>query len=401
MPNIIFLHPGARAHYLLPRALAKMGSLKCMITDTWVSPKKLDKLFLLPTTVRKKLQGRYHDDLKSVEVMDLGWKGLWNEYRIRKKYPEYGWEQIIARDEYVKLATLAAVSSQLQKEDTLIGLAYTSLNAFQAAKNMGAKTVLYQMDPAKGEEDYIAEVIQKGNHKTEWVKAPTSYWDRWRKECQLADTILVNSEWSKQGLVKEGVTADKIKIFSLPIEIQSTHRQFERVYPALFTKERPLRLLFLGTLMIRKGIHVVLQAAEMLKDQPIEWVLVGRTEIEEAAWAHLPNVKYYGNVERSEVDMYYRSADVFLFPTLSDGFGLTQLEAMAWKLPVINTTNCAQVVIAESGWTIQPDSTEELVQVIQAILSHSQQLELKSTFAFRQADLYNIHTFAQTFASLL
>ncbi len=46
----------------------------------------------------------------------------------------------------------------------------------------------------------------------------------------------------------------------------------------------------------------------------------------------------------SPVESYYRDADVFILPTLSDGFGLTQLEAQAWKLPVIASRYCGEVV---------------------------------------------------------
>lgn len=402
MNNILFLHPGARAHYFLPRSLVKTGRLKLLVTDVWITPQRLRWLSLfIPSSIISKLQGRYHPELSSISVADLGWKGLWAEYQLRKKFPHYGWSQIIARDEYVKNALVPFVQSSFQKEDTLVGLAYTSLPAFQAAKKAGVRTVLYQMDPGKAEEDYIAEVIHQGNHVTEWEKAPVSYWDNWKKECETADTILVNSEWSKQGLIQQGISKDKIKVFSLPIEISSAHRQFTRTYPRAFTSERPLKLLFLGTLMVRKGIHVVVEAATKLQGLPIEWVLVGRNEISESAWQHLPNVSYHGNVHRSQVDAFYQSADVFLFPTLSDGFGLTQLEAMAWKLPVINTTHCAQVVTEESGWTIQPDSADALIQVIQSIVENPSGLSMKSNFAFRQADLYNINTFATSFSALL
>jgi glycosyltransferase involved in cell wall biosynthesis len=401
MSNFLFLHPGARAHYLLPRALAKIGRLKVLITDTWISPNKLDQLFFLPRNIREKLKGRYHEDLQSVEVVDIGWKGLWFEYRLRKKYPSYGWLQVISRDNYVKKATLTLLHSCLKKDDTLIGLAYTSLDAFQAAKKLGAKTILYQMDPAKSEEDYIDEVIQQGRYVTKWERAPAIYWENWREECALADIILVNSEWSKQGLIKEGILEDKIKIFPLPIEIRSSHLQFVRIYPDEYTQERPLRLLFLGTLMIRKGIHVVLEAAQQLKDLPVEFILVGRSEIEPQIYNHLTNVRYEGEVSRAQVDDYYKKADIFLFPTLSDGFGLTQLEAMAWKLPVINTLHCAQVVTEEAGWTLPPDSPDNLVKVIQNVLDYPSQLNMKSRFAFKQADLYNINTFASSFVSLL
>jgi glycosyltransferase involved in cell wall biosynthesis len=49
-------------------------------------------------------------------------------------------------------------------------------------------------------------------------------------------------------------------------------------------------------------------------------------------------------VARSKAADFYRRADVFLFPTHSDGFGMTQLEAQAWKLPVIASRNGGEVV---------------------------------------------------------
>ena len=57
-----------------------------------------------------------------------------------------------------------------------------------------------------------------------------------------------------------------------------------------------------------------------------------------------PNIRWIGGVPRSRVKDYYQEADVFLFPTLSDGFGLTQLEAQAWKLPLIVSPFCGKIV---------------------------------------------------------
>ncbi len=55
-------------------------------------------------------------------------------------------------------------------------------------------------------------------------------------------------------------------------------------------------------------------------------------------------VFWHGPVARNEIDRFYRQADVFLFPTLSDGFGLTQLEALAWGVPVIASPHCGAAV---------------------------------------------------------
>jgi glycosyltransferase involved in cell wall biosynthesis len=52
-----------------------------------------------------------------------------------------------------------------------------------------------------------------------------------------------------------------------------------------------------------------------------------------------------GPVTRDRVGEVYSGADVFIFPTHSDGFGLTQLEAQAWRLPVIASRSCGDVVM--------------------------------------------------------
>jgi len=57
-----------------------------------------------------------------------------------------------------------------------------------------------------------------------------------------------------------------------------------------------------------------------------------------------PQCRWFSVAPRGKVDSYYRDSDVFILPTLSDGFGLTQLEAQSWKLPVIASRYCGEVV---------------------------------------------------------
>jgi len=58
-------------------------------------------------------------------------------------------------------------------------------------------------------------------------------------------------------------------------------------------------------------------------------------------------VKWFGPVTRKQSADFYKRADVFILPTLSDGFAITQLEAQAHGLPVIVSKFCGKVV--ESG----------------------------------------------------
>jgi glycosyltransferase involved in cell wall biosynthesis len=63
------------------------------------------------------------------------------------------------------------------------------------------------------------------------------------------------------------------------------------------------------------------------------------------ALGHLPSgARVLGALPHGQTDALYRAADVLVAPTLSDGFGLTQLEAMSRGVPVITTPHCGRVV---------------------------------------------------------
>src|SRR5437763_14946915 len=79
--------------------------------------------------------------------------------------------------------------------------------------------VVNQIDPAQLEEDLVMEEVARwpGWEKAEGRK-PQVYWQRMHSEWELADAVVVNSRWSKDALVKQGVSAEKIVIIPLAYE---------------------------------------------------------------------------------------------------------------------------------------------------------------------------------------
>jgi glycosyltransferase involved in cell wall biosynthesis len=89
----------------------------------------------------------------------------------------------------------------------------------------------------------------------------------------------------------------------------------------------------------------LLEAVKLLSGEHVEFWFVGPMQVRVPQELKLhPQVRWFGVAPRLTVESYYRDADVFILPTLSDGFGLTQLEAQAWKLPVIASRYCGDVV---------------------------------------------------------
>lgn len=370
---------GAREHYAIPRALHQAGQLQSLITDAWVKPQSI--LHYLPGL--KSLRDRYHPDLINAPVRAFTTSLIQFElvyrYRVRTD-----WDHMMARNHWFQeqvLAQLQLSKFHINRSPILFCYSYSALKLLRYAKQQGWATVLGQIDPGILEEEIVAEEHAKyPSLAPQWKPAPLEYWQQWQQECEIADQIVVNSKWSKQLLEKAGVNPGKIKVVSLIYQPSKATERFVRTYPSEFTKERPLKVLFLGLITIRKGIRACLEAIEELKEEPIEFWFVGSEQINIPV--HLknnPKVLWIGPVSRSEVQSYYQQADVFLFPSLSDGFGLTQLEAQAWKLPIIASRCCGQVVQHHyNGFLLNSSSAQEIAKQLRYCQQHPFELKQMS-----------------------
>jgi glycosyltransferase involved in cell wall biosynthesis len=377
-PSWLCCQIGAREHYAIPRALYQAGQLAHLITDAWVLPQS--PLNRLPKPFGANLRERFHPDLTQAPVRAFTNSLLTFEItqRIQKAL---AWERMIARNQWFQkqaILGLKSISSQINRP-TLFAYSYAALDLFRYAKSQGWQTILGQIDPGLVEEQLvIKEYAKHPILKFRNQLTPPSYWTNWQQECSLADRIIVNSDWSSQALQQVGIPKEKIDVIPLAYQPPPEADDFVRTYPPAFSPERPLRVLFLGQVVLRKGIAALLEAAELLRDRPIEFWLVGSQGIPIPQEYH-PHVKWIGAVPRSATAKYYQSADVFLFPTLSDGFGLTQLEAQAWRLPIIASRYCGNVVKNRVNGMILPEVTgKAIAEALLLSLHRPEELELFS-----------------------
>jgi glycosyltransferase involved in cell wall biosynthesis len=343
------------------------------------------------------LRDRFHPDLAQASVH--AFTGSLIRFELTQRIKKTSdWERIIARNCWFQqqaVQSLNIITLQLNSRPTLFAYSYAALELFRYAKARGWRTILGQINPGPVEEKLVLEEQAKHPiYQSRWQPAPPHYWASWREECSLADRILVNSLWSNQALQQVGIPANKIDIIPLAHNPPEQARDFVRTFPSEFSTERPLRVLFLGQIILRKGIAALLEAAELLRDQPIEFWLVGSQGVVRPSQVQdQDQVKWMGSVPRSAAAKYYQQADVFLFPTLSDGFGLTQLEAQAWKLPIIASRFCGEVVKDEiSGLILEEVTGDAIANALQFCLNNPQRLEAfaratTNTFGFSLSQL--------------
>lgn len=179
-------------------------------------------------------------------------------------------------------------------------------------------------------------------------------------EIELADRILVGSNFVRESFIAEGVPAEKLVV----IPYGADTRLFEP--PERKKHDRDgLRLLFVGQIGQRKGISYLLDAARQTAAQGDTLTLVG--QIQGSGRALVPyrdGFRHVPHVPRVELPEIYRQADVFVFPTLVEGMPIVVLEAMASGLPVITTPNGPGDIVRDGidGFLVPPRDVDAIVE---------------------------------------
>lgn len=142
--------------------------------------------------------------------------------------------------------------------------------------------------------------------------------------------------------------------------------------PLLRNASSIFNILFVGLDFERKGGHVLLEAMEILRSEPVNLKIV--TRLKQLAGISVPdNVIVLPAGDKKYLDSLYRSADAFVFPTLFEPFGLVITEAMAYSLPVISTSVFAIPEILgtdNSSLLIEPGDAKSLAEGIRFLLKH-------------------------------
>lgn len=355
-PPWLCLQIGAREHYAVPRALHQLGLLEVLLTDTWVPPSSL-RTRLFPG---QRFQSRYHPHLQAASVATPKLGSLAFELLSRRPGSPRGWPRTIARNAWFQRWAVRQLRRLQQPALNVFSYSYSARSIFRMARERGYPCVLGQMDPGPEEERLVIAEHRRYPHLAgSWQPAPAQYWQHWEEELELVDRIVVNSPWSRSCLLRQGVPASKLRLVPLVYE-----PSVERA-PCPPAPARPFQLLFLGTIGLRKGIARLLEAMRLLEGKPVQLTLAGPSELDPQAWATAPNIRWLGPLPRSQVAGLYGQAHAMILPTLSDGYAITQLEALAYNCPVIASPFCGVVVTPGlNGWLLPSLEPEAIAATI-------------------------------------
>jgi glycosyltransferase involved in cell wall biosynthesis len=225
---------------------------------------------------------------------------------------------------------------QLENVDLFHVWSNHGLRCVQRAKALGAITVVERASahPVTQYELLEREFARHGLRFSHAI-APIR---RSAREMELADYILIPSDFARQSCLAQGL--QEAKLIQVPFGVD-----VRRFRPRDHARNRsPFRALFVGQISLQKGVAYLLEAWKALHWVDAELWLVGRVSPEMRRLLRRyaeKTIRLHGYV--ADPSALYRRADVFVFPSLQEGSALATYEALASGLPVLTTPHSGSV----------------------------------------------------------
>lgn len=372
---------GSRERYALPVALNAHGKLDRLHTDIYM-PSFISDLAsrLSLNSGVKALFNRNHKDLPFSKVRQQFLLGVEFRRRVRKARQLDERQRLLA-NYGSKFASV--VASNIGENEGFVGFTGQALESMQSVKQKGGIAFLDQVDPGLKGWQLIKVESEKYAH---WGGAPFSWSSEFQarveSELVLADKIIVNSVYSKI-CIEEWVGRVDTVVLSIPSSVVRKRR--EKV-----NTDAPLRVLFLGAIAIGKGVQYAVEAVDALLQRgfDIKLILAGELHVDASVLSAYSGHDYIGTVASSDIPALLDTVDILVFPTLSDGFGMVQTEAISRGVPVISSNRCASVVENDkSGFVIDEVSVDSIADAISIYCEDRQILSRHSEGAYlRSAD---------------
>jgi glycosyltransferase involved in cell wall biosynthesis len=231
-------------------------------------------------------------------------------------------------------------------------------------------------------------------HETGPAWLETWKWQLNRNCFRSARRLVAWAEWTKQGLVRDyEVPADKITVIPPGVNVNEWRRPTPRM-----PHSDPVKILFVGGNLERKGGLILLEAFRALRGFGLELHLVTKDRL-----ALEPGVFVYNNLEANSQPLkdLYHTCDIFALPTFGDCLPMVLSEAGASAMAIISTDVAGIPEIVRNGETGLTVSAGDTVSLTQALRDLATNPSLRMALGERAMAHVTRHYDARTNASRL
>jgi glycosyltransferase involved in cell wall biosynthesis len=397
--KVVVVQSGARDAYQLALALAERGMLEALVTDLfWPLDQTWARTVLskLPAGIQSLLSQRSERRISHAQIKLCAFSGLATllldklpriPLSVRRKMTRYTDSQLGKR-----AGRLAA-----KKNAGLVSYSYYGYDAFNHYRRAG---ILFQLHPHPASmrrilrEELAAHPDCASSLTQEWeLSLPEKDFQHLVRETKMASSFLVASSFTRSTLVEHGTPAEAIRVIPYGVDSDRFSPAPQRRSP----QHAKLQLLFIGRINQRKGIKYLLEALRLLDTDKVELTVCGRVvDGLELFHPFASLVKIRPSVSATELVEAYQSADLFVFPSVAEGFGQVLLESLACGLPILSTTHTAAPDLIEhgvQGFVVEPRRPDLIAERIEWAITHRTELIEMSHAARLRAEQFTWERF--------
>lgn len=390
--QIIISHPNGNANTRgAVYGINRYGMLYCYVTSAAVFSSgpwhNLSKMPGLGTFQRKCYDDCIQDKTVCYPVKELG-RQICRKLKLNgfTKH-EVGVFCIDKECEYIDKKTAEILTKAKEKVDAVYCYEDVALYTFRKAKALN-KACIY--DLPIGHWRAMRRLLDEERKKLpDWAMTLGGFNDsdeklvRKDEELRLADKIYVASSFTKWSLNDFPSTLAEIEVIPYGFPPVNSQRKY------LPFKGRRIRVLYVGGLSQRKGIAYVFDAVKGLEEN-VELTVVGQGNIDgcPALREALGHVSYIPSLPHGKILELMATQDVFIFPSLFEGFGLVITEAMSQGTPVITTDRtCGPDIIThgKDGWIVDAGTSEPIKVLLKEFIENPLILESTGRAAMHTA----------------
>lgn len=228
--------------------------------------------------------------------------------------------------------------------------------------------------------------------------------DKQIENLKISDVIIAASKVTEHSL--ENYTDKTIYTFPYGAEQSiSAEKMSDNIITAKKEK-RILKVLCVGSISLIKGTRYVIRAAQILKDEPFEFVFVGKpAHMEDNRLVEmiekLSNCTYIKSIPHTEMNSLYKEHDIFVFQGLCEGFGMVTLEAMANGLPCMVSIGGRGIITDEKdGFINDNGDVEKLTENLRKLLRDRDKLIQMGMEAKKSAQMCTWEEFSNNIANV-